>query len=209
VSTEEERAKASTALEDAENWLWEDGDNVAVKVYEEKKAELAKAVRDMFYRHLQFVERPAAIKNFKDIIADGLKRAGEWAAREEKRMARNDTTWIHRNETNRLIKLCNESSQWLAEKEADLKKAGLMVKPPFSVNELSQHIRPVENEVSYLRYKPKPKSRKKKSAKANQTKANKTANSTNDTASNTTAGTAKRDGEEKDPILNASGHEEL
>ena len=99
------------------------------------------------------------------------------ALREEKRQEKELKTWIHKNDTNRVTKLADESEAWIAEKEAELETAGLLVKPPFSASEISQYIKPLVNEVSYLRHKPKPKTKKKKVA-ANSTNST---NSTNDT----------------------------
>jgi hypoxia up-regulated 1 len=188
VSTEDERSKATAALSAAEDWLWEDGDNVNVTVYQDKKAELTKGVSDMFFRHAQLAAREEAIKTFKEALADAAKRTKEWVVREEKRMARNDTTWIHVNETKRLTKMCNESSTWLQEKEVELKKVGLLVKPPFTAHEILQYIKPVQNEVAYLRYKPKPRSKvlKKKKKKTNSTASN-SSNATANATANTTA----------------------
>merc|ERR1711988_695972 len=161
ISSEEEREGISANLTTAEDWLWEDGDNVEVKVYKAKRSELKGMVEDLFYRYEQLTARPTAISNFKEAIEDARNRVADWVAREEKRIAANESTWIHKNETDRVLKMCGESETWLAEKEAELEKVGLLVKPPFSATEINQYVKPLTNEVSYLRYKPKPKSKKK------------------------------------------------
>merc|ERR1711934_684316 len=88
---------------------------------------------------------------------------------------------IHKNETDRLTKMVEESETWLRDKEAELEKVGLLVMPPVTARELEQQIRPVQSEVEYLRYRPKPKPKYKPKPKKNKTNAsNATANGTND-----------------------------
>jgi len=186
ISTEEEREGVSSKLTDAEDWLWEDGDNVEPKIYIEKTLELKALVADMFYRYNQLTARPAAVENFKAAIADARKRVGDWVTREEKRIANDQKTWIHKNETDRVTKMCEESEAWLAEKETELETAGLLVKPPFSATEISQYIKPLSNEVAYLRHKPKPKMKKKKTNTTNSTNASNSSNASESTANATT-----------------------
>jgi len=168
-------------------------------VYKAKKTELMNLVADIFYRFDEIEKRTASIKSFKESVEDARKRVPEWVAREEKRIAKNESTWIHKNDTDKLIKMCDESDLWLKDNEAELEKAGLLVKPPFSAAEVSQYINPLEREVSYLRYKPKPRSKKPKKV-AN--KSNSTGNASN--ASNASANTS--DSETKSDEV---GHEDL
>ena len=81
ISTEEAREEISAKLSAAEDWLWEDGDNVEVSVYKEKLTELKGLVADVFYRFNQLSTRPAAITAFKEAIADARKRVTDWIAR--------------------------------------------------------------------------------------------------------------------------------
>jgi hypothetical protein len=195
----------TTALEAAEEWLWEDGDNVEVKVYTAKKDELKKLVGDIFYRYDQIEKRTAAIKSFKESVEDARKRSAEWVVREEKRIAKNESTWIHKNDTDKLIKMCDDADLWLKDNEAELEKAGLLVKPPFSAAEVGQYVRPLESEVSYLRYKPKPKSKKPKKA-ANKSNSTGNASNASNTSNASSASTNTSDSETKSDDV---GHEDL
>jgi len=189
VSTEDERSKITTSLEDAENWLWEDGDDVEVKVYKEKKGELLTLVKDVLYRHEEIEKRKSAMDHFNAVIKDARTRVVDWVAREAKRIAANESTWIHKNATDRVVKMCDEAEVWLKDNEAELAKAGLLVKPPYTSSETLQYIRTLESGVAYLRYKPKPYSKKKPKA------SNKT-NTSNSTSNKTTVNSTAA---EKDP----------
>lgn len=70
VSTEDERSTISKLLEDGEDWLWEDGEDVATKVYNSKKTEMRESVQDVFYRYDQLEQRASAIKLFNAVVVD-------------------------------------------------------------------------------------------------------------------------------------------
>jgi len=185
VSTEEQRSEISSLLEKAEDWLWEEGDNVETSVYKDKKKELQKVVGDVFYRFSEIERRESAISHFKSVITDARTRVTDWETREEKRIAKNESTWVHKNETTKVATMCDEAEKWLVDNEEELKKVGLLEKPPFSASEVVQYIKGVEKEVAYLRYKPKPRTKKPKKTK------NATANGTN--SSNTTSNTSSEE----------------
>jgi hypoxia up-regulated 1 len=198
VSTEEERSAISTLLEEGEDWLWEDGEDVAASVYKSKKSNMTTEVKDVFFRYDELEQRANALKHFKAVVEDTRSRTSNWTSREEKRIAANESTWIHKNETDRLTKMVNEAETWLMEKVNELETAGLFVKPPFTARECLQQIKPVEAEVEYLRYRPKPRSKKKLKA---------TTNTSNASGSNTTAnatGNATQAAEEQ-PSTKAPG----
>ena len=41
------------------------------------------------------------------------ERIANWTAREEKRVAANESSWIHKNETDRLTKMVDDADAWL------------------------------------------------------------------------------------------------
>jgi len=184
VSTEEERTAISTLLEAGEDWLWEDGEDVAASVYKSKKANMTKEFKDVFMRFNELEKRANAISHFEAVVVDTRLRVANWTTREEKRIAGNESTWIHVNETNRLTKMTNEAETWLKEKVEELEKIGLFVKPPFTARECLQQIKLVESEVEYLRFRPKPRSKRKPRAKTNKTNSN---NATANASGNSTA----------------------
>merc|ERR1712086_624247 len=120
-----------------------------------------------------------------------------WTTREEKRIAANESTWIHKNETDRL-----------KEKVDELDKAGLFVKPPFTARECLQQIKPVEEEVKYLRYRPKPRSKRKLKAKTNKTNSS-NATGSNATDANATEPATEKPAENVEPAAEATPKEDL
>ena len=70
VSTEEEREKISKLLEDGEEWLWEDGEDVATEVYKAKKKEMLDTVKSVFMRFDELDRRAEATKKFSTVVED-------------------------------------------------------------------------------------------------------------------------------------------
>merc|ERR1712070_254998 len=90
VSTEEERSAISTLLEEGEDWLWEDGEDVAASVYKSKKSNMTTEVKDVFFRYDELDKRANALKHFKAVVEDTRSRTSNWTSREEKRIAANE-----------------------------------------------------------------------------------------------------------------------
>merc|ERR1712054_396769 len=103
-------------------------------------------------------------------------------------------------------KMVDDADTWLKEKQEELEKAGLLVDPPFTAREVEQQIRPVQSEVEYLRYRPKPRSKRKpvpKNTTGNATgSANGTGNSSkvSSNASEANASTAETTTGDKDDL---------
>merc|ERR1712166_1093127 len=208
VSSEEERSAISTLLEEGEDWLWEDGEDVAASVYNSKKANMTKEVKDVFMRFNELEKRATATGHFEAVVEDTRARVMNWTTREEKRIAGNESTWIHKNETDRLTKMVDEAETWLKEKVDELDKAGLFVKPPFTARECLQQIKPVEEEVKYLRYRPKPRSKRKLKAKTNKPDSS-NATGSNATDANATEPATEKPAENVEPAAEATPKEDL
>jgi len=196
VTVEAERENMTASLQTAEDWLWEDGDDVEVKVYTAKVDDLKALVAQPFYRLNQIASREEAIKHFKATIVDAKKRVVDWDKREAGRIEKNETTWVHLNETKKVTKLADEAEVWLKEETDKLEKAGLLVKPPTSSTEFIQYIKGLSNEVHRLRYKAKPKPKYKKKA-ANASNASNGTNETNKTSTNESKAEEKAEGKEE------------
>lgn len=200
VSTEEERAEISTLLEQGEDWLWDEGDDASTAVYKSKRANMTASVKDVFMRYDELEKRGAAIGSFEAIVADARVRIVNWTTREEKRIAANESSWIHKNETDRLTKMVDDAESWLVEKQGELEKIGLFVKPPFTGREVGQQIRPVVSEIEYLRFRPKPYPKYKPKPKRNRTNSTQTNATSNETTTNETANDETKPASGKDDL---------
>jgi len=200
VSTEEERAEISTLLEQGEDWLWDEGDDASTAVYKSKRANMSASVKDVFMRYDELEKRSIAIGSFEAIVADAKVRILNWTTREEKRISANESTWIHKNETDRLTKMVDDAESWLVEKQGELGKVGLFVKPPFTGREVGQQIRPVVSEIEYLRFRPKPYPKYKPKPKRNRTNSTTTNATFNETATNKTANNETKPASVKDDL---------
>eukprot|EP00656_Telonema_subtile_P041302 TRINITY_DN4641_c0_g1_i2.p1 TRINITY_DN4641_c0_g1~~TRINITY_DN4641_c0_g1_i2.p1 ORF type:complete len:904 (-),score=310.77 TRINITY_DN4641_c0_g1_i2:228-2939(-) len=190
VSTEEERAEISALLEAGEDWLWDEGDDAETSVYKSKKGNMSAVVKGVFLRFEELEKRASSISMFESIVTDTRLRIVNWTSREAKRISANESTWIHKNETDRLSKMVDDAETWLAEKVTELETVGLLVTPPFTAREVGQQIRPVVSEVEYLRYRPKPLPKYKP-------KRPKKANNSNSSNASANASTAETNSEEK------------
>ena len=78
VSTEEQREAISTALEETEDWLYDEGDNTSLDKYLSKDAELKALVQPVLERVKEAAERPAAIKSARKFIVSTEASLADW-----------------------------------------------------------------------------------------------------------------------------------
>ncbi|EOD36823.1 hypothetical protein EMIHUDRAFT_462358 [Emiliania huxleyi CCMP1516] len=212
VSTEDERASISAEFEKAEDWLYEEGRDLAAKEYKEKLKDLQKMVSPIALRATELEARPKVVTQARTgrLQPRGARRlppppttACRVCALGQAHEAVNWTTnilqtWaterpeVTEAEREKVAGMCANFTTWLAEQEE--KQAALQPHEPpaFLSSDVSAKLEPIEREVRRLIKKPKPKPPKVKKA-ANATAANGTA--ANSTAADSDAAGAAGAGE--------------
>mmetsp|Transcript_4126 Transcript_4126/g.13331 ORF Transcript_4126/g.13331 Transcript_4126/m.13331 type:complete len:290 (+) Transcript_4126:879-1748(+) len=183
VSTEDERASISAEFEKAEDWLYEEGRDLAAKEYKEKLKELQKMVSPIALRATELEARPKVVTQAHEAVNWTTNILQTWATERPE---------VTEAEREKVAGMCANFTTWLAEQEE--KQAALQPHEPpaFLSSDVSAKLEPIEREVRRLIKKPKPKPPKVKKA-ANATAANGTA--TNGTAADSDAAGAAGVGE--------------
>uniref|UniRef100_A0A7S0Q2K2 Uncharacterized protein n=1 Tax=Coccolithus braarudii TaxID=221442 RepID=A0A7S0Q2K2_9EUKA len=169
VSTEEERDTIREEFSKMEDWLYEEGMDLAAGKYRTKKRELEKLAAPVFLRATEMEARPRVVQGALDAVNFTLTLLTTWAAeRPEVTEAERET----------VSGMCANFTQWLdGVQEAQAEKP-LSEAPAFLSSEVTAKLEPLEREVRRLIKKPKPRPPKKPKGDKNATSAS-ASNATN------------------------------
>jgi hypothetical protein len=78
VSTEEQRAVVSAALDAADSWLWDEGADATLEMYEAKRREMLAALAPIRLRVAEQERRPVALAAAQLHLADLANRSSVW-----------------------------------------------------------------------------------------------------------------------------------
>merc|ERR550525_1133153 len=127
---EDDRNKYSLELEDAENWLYEDGEFVEKPEYQRKLTELQVKGEAAKRRRLEFDQRPEAINQFGQCLQLAQKVVDAFRAGEEK------YNHLDVADVDKVQKAINEKQDWFSKMCADIQKLEKTADPPV----LLQHL---------------------------------------------------------------------
>ncbi|CAE7941976.1 HSP70-17, partial [Symbiodinium sp. KB8] len=142
VSTEEQREAISTALEETEDWLYDEGDNTSLDKYLSKDAELKALVQPVLERVKEAAERPAAIKSARKFIVSTEASLADW----------NETRpWLTDYQLQRAADALKVFTEWLEEKVAAQEAKEAHEEPAFTVAQLKGQRQPVKLQMNMLK----------------------------------------------------------
>eukprot|EP01138_Halocafeteria_seosinensis_P001067 gb/GECG01001091.1/.p1 GENE.gb/GECG01001091.1/~~gb/GECG01001091.1/.p1 ORF type:complete len:870 (+),score=141.19 gb/GECG01001091.1/:1-2610(+) len=78
VATEDVRQSLSQELENAEDWLYDEGENASPEEYRKKQDSLKKQFDPVWFRADELTERPAAIKRARKLVANITADVQDW-----------------------------------------------------------------------------------------------------------------------------------
>merc|ERR1712079_592545 len=113
---EDDRNKYSLELEDAENWLYEDGEFVEKPEYQKKLTELRVKGEAAKRRRMEFDQRPEAINQFGQCLQLAQKVVDAYKAGDEK------YNHLDAAEVEKVQKSIQEKSDWFNKMCADIQK---------------------------------------------------------------------------------------
>lgn len=154
--TDDERATFSRALEDTENWLYEDGFDVVKSVYAEKLAGVKTMGDPIQFRYDESANRNSCVSG----LQRSIEKYKNWVS-----MAQGDTEnygHITEDEISKCYEKCDEMSSWLYDM---LDKQGNLpanVNPAFTCQEVQNKNKELSSTLSPIVNKPKPKKVEKK-----------------------------------------------
>jgi len=148
---EEDRNKYSLELEDAENWLYEDGEFCDKPEYQKKLSELQVKGEAVKRRRYEFETRPEAINQFGQCLQLAQKVVDAYKGGEEK------YNHLDSGEVDKVQKAINEKQDWFSRMCADIQKLQKTSDPPVLAAQFMQEKDQFWQMGSKILNKPKPK----------------------------------------------------
>merc|ERR1712045_139691 len=148
---EEDRNKYSLELEDAENWLYEDGEFAEKPEYQKKLSELQVKGEAVKKRRFEFETRPEAINQFGQCLQLAQKVVDAYKGGDEK------YNHLEAAEVDKVQKAINEKQDWFSRMCADIQKLQKTSDPPVLASQFMQEKDQFWQMGSKILNKPKPK----------------------------------------------------
>jgi len=148
---EEERNSFTLELEDAENWLYEDGEYAEKVAYHEKLATLRKKGEAVKKRRQEFQERPAAINQLGQCLQLAQKAVDAYKAGDEK------YSHLDQSEVDNVQSAISEKQDWFNRMCGDLQKLAKTSDPPVLAAQFTKEKDGFWHMAKKVLNKPKPK----------------------------------------------------
>jgi len=148
---EEDRNKYSLELEDAENWLYEDGEFSEKPEYQKKLNELQVKGEAAKRRRYEYETRPEAINQFGQCLQLAQKVVDAYKGGDEK------YNHLEAAEVDKVQKAINEKQDWFSRMCADIQKLQKTSDPPVLASQFMQEKDQFWQMGSKILNKPKPK----------------------------------------------------
>jgi heat shock protein 4 len=161
--TEEEKMAFSTALETAENWLYEDGFDAKKSVYSEKLSGLKKMGNPIEFRQSEAAGRSNAIAVLKRTV----EKYTSWLNSSE---GEEQYSHLTHDEFSKCHEKCDEVSSWMYDMMDKQGSVPMNGNPVVTVAEFNAKAQELTNTVSPIMHKPKPKPKPKPEEKKEETK---------------------------------------
>ncbi|KAJ4705661.1 putative Heat shock 70 kDa protein [Melia azedarach] len=156
ISTSEERQYFIEKLDEAQEWLYTDGEDATAKEFQERLDAL-KAVGDpIFFRYKELTARPAASEHAQKYLGQLQQIIRDWET---------NKPWLPKDRIDEVSKEADNFKNWLEEKENEQKKTSGFSKPVFTSEEVYEKILKIQDKVSSINRIPKPKPKPQKPVK--------------------------------------------
>merc|ERR1712196_563958 len=104
LATEEELEVARQALQEGEDWIYDEGDSAELSAYAAKRADIERRVAAIKTRFEEFQKRPEALDGLRRRIESANTKANEWASSRPQ---------IPAEELRKLAALASQTLQWM------------------------------------------------------------------------------------------------
>ena len=149
-ASEQEKSTFSSALEDTENWLYEDGFDATKSVYADKLAELTKIGGPIERREYETNARPGAVSLLQRTVETFTQWLNESAGQTE-------YAHITDEERQKCHSKCDEVSSWMYDILDKQGSLAVSVDPVVSVAEINAKVKELTDVCNPVRNKPAPK----------------------------------------------------
>jgi len=148
---EEDRNSFTLELEDAENWLYEEGEYAEKATYSEKLATLKKKGEAVKKRRQEFEDRPQAINQLGQCLQLAQKAVDAFKGGDEK------YSHLDQAEVEKVQKAISEKQDWFNRMCGDLQKLAKTSDPPVLASQFTMEKDTFWHMASNILNKPKPK----------------------------------------------------
>eukprot|EP01029_Cantina_marsupialis_P020441 TRINITY_DN4791_c0_g2_i1.p1 TRINITY_DN4791_c0_g2~~TRINITY_DN4791_c0_g2_i1.p1 ORF type:complete len:779 (-),score=402.19 TRINITY_DN4791_c0_g2_i1:119-2275(-) len=156
VSTEDERDALRDYLEECEDWLYDEGDNTTIEIYEAKNDELKDRFKGIIHRSVELKARPRVIKVARKLLAGVPDKMAQWETKKKQ---------VTEEERNDVLAKTKKTSEWLEKRVKEIEDSDPIQDPPTTCSQIEKEIRGVRELIKKLSKKPVPKPEKKKEEK--------------------------------------------
>lgn len=162
VSTQEQRSSFKDKLDEAQEWLYMDGEDASAAEFEKHLDSLKTTGEEIFFRLKELSARPVAGNYVREYLAGLHKTLGEWEKTK---------SWIAPSYKDEILVEVDKIKKWLDENEAkQAKTPGYMV-PIFTSDEVYGKVGKLQDKVLKISNIPKPKAKVEKPPKNDSVKA--------------------------------------
>ncbi|GLJ53692.1 hypothetical protein SUGI_1145530 [Cryptomeria japonica] len=193
VSTEEQRESFKGKLDEAQDWLYTDGEDASANEFQEHLDSLKLIGDPIFFRLAEQNARPKASDFFQQYLKGLYTTVDDWEKKKP---------WIDQSLRDEVLDEADKIKKWLDESEAKQAKTPGYVDPIFTSEEVYRKVEKLQNKVIKINKIPKPKPKVEK-PKTNESTAS---DSQDDTKSSSSNRTESEDGGKDIPEPNESEH---
>lgn len=148
VTTPKERNSFGTMLNEAEDWLYSDGENAKTLEFQQKLGEVSGVWSGISLRMSELTAWPKAVEEAKKYITSARQTLDLW---EETK------PWIEASSKTEARKDLEKLEIWLKEKDALHKKASLTADPDFTSSDIVDKVAKEQKKIERINRIPKPK----------------------------------------------------
>lgn len=162
VSTSEERQSFIEKLDEAQEWLYTDGEDATFKEFQER-LDILKAIGDpIFFRFKELTARPASAEHAQKYLGQLQQTVHDWETKKP---------WLPKDRINEVLKDSDKFKSWLDEKENEQKNTSGFSKPAFTSEEVYEKILELQDKINSINRIPKPKPKPERKPKKNETES--------------------------------------
>ncbi|KAJ3300235.1 Hypoxia up-regulated protein 1 [Borealophlyctis nickersoniae] len=197
VSLEDERVKLKEQLDEAGDWLYDEGANANVEDLNQRLDKLHSLYTPILKRRDEMRERPPAIAALRTVLAEAKKVLRQARYNVTADVAPGEKPIYSENELSAVESSLNTTEKWLQEKLAAQDKLELHSEPAVLVHEINTKARAAEIEATMLtmKYQRRMLERKKRAASAAKQSKTESAGDSTVSASQMTATETPSEGE--------------
>ncbi|GAA0154559.1 Hsp70 family chaperone [Lithospermum erythrorhizon] len=148
ISSSEERKSFIEKLEEAQDWLYMDGEDASADEFQERLDKLKSIGDPIFFRYNEVTARPAAAEHARKYFDEVERIVQKW---------KTDKSWLAKAKIDEVQNDAEKLRKWLNEKEAEQKKTPGFNTPVFTSDEIYDKVINLQDKVSRVNRIPKPK----------------------------------------------------